>query len=384
MQWRKCPRCGHDNVSQALFCYQCGRDLEDPGIVHGVHGTGKLVEDALQFIKDRGHTLEPSLVERLKEARAKLPPEELNGEPLTCLRCGTLNSPDARSCTGCGAPLVVPDTDFNLLAVGSARTNVGQVRENNEDKVSLWGLDGVILAIVADGMGGAAAGEVASRLTVEAVQADFLGASRGSDNLPTLSETDLSSRLVDAIHDANKAVVQRAQDEPTLKGMGTTSTLALIRGNRAMIAHVGDSRAYIVDGKEGWINQVTDDHSFVQALVASGHITPEQAKQHPMGNVLYRALGQSLDLEVDIYTRYLKAGDRLVICSDGLTRHLQPADIAKIVLENEDPQEATQSLIELANSRGGEDNVSAVVIMMQAVEGEPSAPTTNPDETLLL
>ncbi len=199
-----------------------------------------------------------------------------------------------------------------------------------------------------------------------------------------MSETDLSSRLVDAIHDANKAVVQRAQDEPTLKGMGTTSTLALIRGNRAMIAHVGDSRAYIVDGKEGWINQVTDDHSFVQALVASGHITPEQAKQHPMGNVLYRALGQSLDLEVDIYTRYLKAGDRLVICSDGLTRHLQPADIAKIVLENEDPQEATQSLIELANSRGGEDNVSAVVIMMQAVEGEPSAPTPNPDETLLL
>src|SRR5258708_17553717 len=384
MQWRKCPRCGHDNVSQALFCYLCGRDLEDPGIVHGVHGTGKLVEDALQFIKDRGHTLEPSLVERLKEARAKLPPEELNGEPLTCLRCGTLNSPDARSCTGCGAPLVVPDTDFNLLAVGSARTNVGQVRENNEDKVSLWGLDGVILAIVADGMGGAAAAEVDSRLTVDAVQADLLGASRGSDNLPALSETDLSSRLVDAIHDANKAVVQRAQDEPTLKGMGTTSTLALIRGNRAMIAHVGDSRAYIVDGKEGWINQVTDDHSFVQALVASGHITPEQAKQHPMGNVLYRALGQSLELEVDIYTRYLKAGDRLVICSDGLTRHLQPADIAKIVLENEDPQEATQGLIELANSRGGEDNVSAVVIMMQAVEGEPSAPTPNPDETLLL
>src|SRR5260221_11325407 len=380
MQWRKCPRCDHDNVPHAVFCFQCGRNLDDPPIVHGLHGTGKLVEDALKFIKERGHTLEPSLVERLKEARAKLPPEDLNGEPLTCLRCGTLNSPDARSCKGCGAPLVVPDTDFNLLAVGSARTSVGQVRDNNEDKVSLWALDGVILAIVADGMGGAAAGEVASRLTVEAVQADFLGEARGSDNLPTLSETDLSSRLVDAIHDANKAVVQRAQDEPTLKGMGTTSTLALIRGNRAMIAHVGDSRAYIVDGKEGWINQVTDDHSFVQALVASGHITPEQAKHHPMGSVLYRALGQSLDLEVDIYTRYLKAGDRLVLCSDGLTRHVQPSDIAEIVLKTDMPSVATAELIELANSRGGEDNITVIVVMMQPqIETASELPPIDPN-----
>src|SRR5260221_10680549 len=214
-------------------------------------------------------------------------------------------------------------------------------------------------------MGGAAAGEEASRLTVEAIQADFLGEPRGSQDLQVLSESDLRSRLTDSVLDANKAVIDRSDYEPSLKGMGTTSTLALIRGNRALIAHVGDSRAYLIDGQEGWINQVTDDHSFVQALVASGHITPEQAKIHPMGSVLYRALGQSLDLEVDVYTRYLKAGDRLIICSDGLTRHLPPTDIANIILKDKSPELASQELIELANSRGGEDKGTGNGVLME-------------------
>ncbi|MEP7285802.1 MAG: Stp1/IreP family PP2C-type Ser/Thr phosphatase [Chloroflexota bacterium] len=378
---RKCPRCGHDNVPRAIFCFQCGRNLDDVPFVRGVHGTGKLVEDALRFIKERGHTLEPGMIERLREARAKLPPDDLNGEPMTCLRCGTLNVPVARYCLGCGSPLVIPDMDFNLLPVSNARTNVGQVRDNNEDHVNLWALDGVLLAVVADGLGGAAAGEEASRLAVEAIQADFLGETRGSQNLQILKESELSERMVQAVREANRAVFERAAMDNTLKGMGTTTTLALIRGNRAIIAHVGDSRAYLVDGQEGWINQVTDDHSFVQALVASGHITPEQAKQHPMGNVLYRALGQSLDLEVDVYTRYLKAGDRLVICSDGLTRHLLPDDIAKIVLNSEMPHLATYDLIELANSRGGEDNVSVIVIMMQPIAEETSVTQDNEQQS---
>src|SRR5260221_2706267 len=198
MQMRKCPRCGHDNVPRAIFCYQCGRHLDDPAIVRGLDGTGKLVEDALRFIKERGHTLEPGMVERLKEARAKLPPEDVNGEPLTCLRCGTLNSPHAQYCSGCGAALVVPDADFNLLAVSCARTNVGQVRDHNEDNVNLWALDGVLLALVADGLGGAVAGEVASQLAVEAIQADFLGETRGSQDLQILSENELSQRMIGA------------------------------------------------------------------------------------------------------------------------------------------------------------------------------------------
>jgi len=222
-----------------------------------MQGTGKLVEDALKFIKERGHKLEPSLVERLKEARAKLPPEDLNGEPMTCLRCGTLNSSTAQKCIGCEAPLIVPDMDFNLVPLSSARTNVGQVRGNNEDNVGLWAFDGVVIGLVADGLGGAAAGETASRLATEAVQADFLGEARGSENLNMLTETELSERLTQAVLDANSAVVERAKEDASLKGMGTTSTLALVRGNRAIVAHVGDSRAYLVDGQDQLINQVT-------------------------------------------------------------------------------------------------------------------------------
>jgi len=362
---RKCPRCGHENVSRAVYCFQCGRNLLDPPTVRGLGGTGKLVEDALRFIKERGHTLEPGMIERLREAKVKLPPEDSNGEPLTCLRCGALNNPGAAQCATCGAALIVPDLDFNLVAQCSARTSIGQVRGNNEDNVNIWALEGVVLALVADGMGGAAAGEEASRLAVEAVQASFLGEQRGSHDLLVLSESDLTRRLSEAVLEANRAVVERARADASRKGMGTTSTLALVRGNRVIVAHVGDSRMYLLDGREGWINQVTDDHSFVQALVASGHITPEQARQHPMGNVLYRALGQSLDLEVDVYSRYLKAGDRLIICSDGLTRHLLPEDITSLVLKATSPAEATLNLIELANARGGEDNISVVVITME-------------------
>jgi protein phosphatase len=302
-------------------------------------------------------------------------PEDLSGEPLTCLRCGTYNYPNAKHCVNCKAALIVPDLDFNLIAHVSARTSIGQVRTNNEDNVNIWALEGIVLALVADGMGGAAAGEEASRLAVEAIQADFLGEERGSQNLQILSESELNKRMVEAVQDANKAVVDKAQTDPSRKGMGTTSTLALVRGNRTLVAHVGDSRVYVVDGHNGWINQITDDHSFVQALVASGHITPEQARTHPMGNVLYRALGQSLDLEVDLYSHYLNAGDRLVMCSDGLTRHLLPEDIARIVMETDSPDEASLTLIELTNSRGAEDNVSVVVIMMAL----PSSDEAKPD-----
>ncbi len=287
-----------------------------------------------------------------------MPSEELSGEPLICLHCGASNTSDATNCQKCRTPLIVPDEDFNLLARPSARTSVGQVRHNNEDSLHLWGSNGILVALIADGMGGAAAGEIASGIVVETVNATFAG----RDNLHLLSERDLSANLAQAVRDANRAVIERTQRDPSLKGMGTTTTLALIRANRALFAHVGDSRAYHIDSKARQITQVTHDHSFVQALVASGHITQEQAQHHPMGNVLYRALGQSPDLEVDSYSQYLFAGDRLVICSDGLTRHVTPDDILQITLNEANPNIASKKLIELANKRGGEDNVSAIVI----------------------
>ncbi len=362
-QTLKCPRCGHENVPRALFCFQCGRDL---GELPTRDGSSLPGFDTTRLIKDRPQ----STGEPIKKPR----PDDLPGEPITCLRCGAYNRPDAQRCHNCRMPLAVPDEDFNLMARPSARTSIGSVRHNNEDNLSLWAIDGITMALIADGMGGAAAGEEASRLTVEAVQADFLGEKRGSTELNTLSENDLSKRLSDAIRDANRAVLDKTLAEPQLKGMGTTSTLAMIRANRVIVAHVGDSRAYHINGKTHEITQITNDHSFVQALVASGHITAEQARSHPMGNVLYRALGQGSDLDVDVYTRFVKAGDRIVLCSDGLTRHLQAEEIAHIVIAEPTPSSATQKMIELANARGGEDNISVIVIKMIDEESEETLP----------
>jgi protein phosphatase len=367
---RTCPRCGHINTANALYCFQCGRDLAEQATVVGTPGTGPLVAGAFRFVEERGYSIGPELTARLKETRTKMPPENVIGEPLTCLRCGAFNQTDTAYCVRCGAPLAIPDDDFNLITRISARTSVGQVRTNNEDSVGLWAIDGVVLALIADGMGGAAAGEIASHLVAEAVQADFLGEQRDSLELHTLSEQDLDRRLSTAVLDANQAVIERARRDPTLKGMGTTATLALIRANRVLVAHVGDSRAYHIDGREGTISQITKDHSYVQALVASGHITAEQARSHPMGNILYRALGQSTDLEVDTYTRYAYAGDRIVMCSDGLTRHIDAHEIAETVMSDLNPHVGTQLLIELANQRGGEDNISVIVARLAESSSE--------------
>lgn len=369
MEIRTCPNCGHENLPRAVFCFQCGTNLDDPPVVRGIHRQRRHVEDAMRYVQGREDLLEPDIVKYLKEAKAKLPPP-IDSAPVTCLRCGTLNRPLASYCIGCGASLSVPDhTDIqHPVPRASAMTDVGRVRDNNEDRVGLWAGHGIVLAVVADGMGGAVAGEEASRLVIEAVQADFLGEARGSETLHDLAEDEISDKLRSAVRRANRAIIARTNTHPELQGMGTTVTLAFIRENRVIIAHVGDSRAYLVDGQQGWINQITDDHSFVEALLSSGHITPEQAAVHPMRNVLYRALGQVDDTEADLYSRTLTEGDWLILCSDGLTRHVQPAEIAEIAMEYATPDAVAQELVSWANKRGGEDNISAVVIKMESAE----------------
>jgi protein phosphatase len=247
-----------------------------------------------------------------------------------------------------------------------ARTSTGQVRENNEDSLHLWEAASFVLAVVADGMGGAAAGEEASRIAVEAVEDGLIALEPDSTTLRTLSEEHIAQKLREAIRRGNLNIVRRAAVDPEMRGMGTTVTLAFVRDMHAIVAHVGDSRAYLVDSGTRDITQITDDHSLVEALVAAGHLTHEQAQEHPLRNVLYRALGQNEDVDVDIYEAHLRVGDRLVLCSDGLTRHVKPFEIAEAVLTERDPERASQKLIDLANERGGEDNVSVIVI---AVEG---------------
>lgn len=260
----------------------------------------------------------------------------------------------------------MPYSGDSIRLRSSARTSVGQVRENNEDSVHLWPGDLFVMAVVADGMGGAAAGEEASQLAIEAIQAGMsLRNHDGQEMLGKLSDKDIAHRLRAAIQRANLSIIQRAEEEPDMKGMGTTVTLAFVRGRDVVIAHVGDSRAYQVDGVSSTITQITSDHSFVEALLAAGHITAEQADEHPMKHVLYRALGQTEDVDIDLYQSRLHVGDRLVLCSDGLTRHVNPAEIASLSLEDDNPDVASQALIDLTNERGGEDNVSVIVVSVE-------------------
>jgi len=277
-----------------------------------------------------------------------------------------------------------PENHIRLLS--SARTDKGQVRQNNEDSIDLWEAGQYVLAVVADGMGGAAAGEQASKIAIETVRNqltdDF---HKTPEDYAEDDEQYLIDRLVEVIKRANLNIREKAINFPKFKGMGTTMTLAFARRSELNIVHVGDSRAYQVDGFDGSIKQLTSDHSFVQALVDAGHITEEEAENHPMKNVLYRALGQDTNVDVDYYTDlHLNIGDRLVLCSDGLTLHVKPDEIADAVMEHKDPKVATQKLLELANGRGGKDNISVIVVRVEsgqelnANEAETEEDTTVP------
>ncbi|MCU0514166.1 MAG: Stp1/IreP family PP2C-type Ser/Thr phosphatase [Anaerolineae bacterium] len=256
---------------------------------------------------------------------------------------------------------------YGIRLRSSARTSKGRVRQNNEDSIHLWGDDGYVLAVVADGMGGAAAGEEASRIAVETIQEMMVNSRyRKPDDYSSVDSSDLAEKLETAVRQANLSILKRASHRPELKGMGTTLTMAFARRSEVVIAHVGDSRAYLVDGQDGSITQITSDHTFVQALVDAGHIKPEEARDHPMGNVLYRALGQSSEVDIDLVSDvYMQPGDRLVLCSDGLTLHVRTPEIATIAMSEQDPVIISSELIDLANLRGGKDNISVIVIVAE-------------------
>lgn len=273
---------------------------------------------------------------------------------------------------------------------GDALTDAGRVRENNEDNVYLWRSENFLLAVVADGMGGAAAGEEASRIAVQTIEDGLFEASLDADRRRAYRDVSaeyLSDKLREVIREANANIVQHTYHSPHLKGMGTTITMAFVRDAYAVIGHVGDSRAYLVDGTDGDISQITSDHSFVEAMVAAGHISREEAEDHPMRNVLYRALGQADDIDVDVYHSYLRANDRLILCSDGLTLHVAPEEIASVALEDNNPEVISRRLVNLANNRGGRDNISVVVIIVDeqgAPEDHENHASAGDDETLVL
>ncbi len=361
MSYQICPNCEHRNLPEATFCFECGSNLNDMRLLPGLKPRHH------QFLGGNGQeTLKPRSKKDVANTRDQRESSSLYNAGLHCLRCSSLNLPNAETCVVCHANLITPDEMTGRLVMGSARTSVGQVRSNNEDSVGLWARQGILLGLVADGMGGAAAGEEASRMTKESIQANFASALRGSENLAEMTDDEIAVKMRLAILTANRTLLNRIKEDNTLRGMGTTATLGMLRGDRLIVAHVGDSRAYLVNGQFGWIQQVTDDHSFVEALLASGHITRAQAERHPMRSVLYRALGQNEELgRADLYMRHVTVGDRIILCSDGLPRHISDDEIAHIAMAYDNPEEITQALIDLTNKRGGEDNVSVVTLLIQ-------------------
>jgi protein phosphatase len=269
----------------------------------------------------------------------------------------------------------VPDAAIPGLSIrGAGVSDVGRKRRSNEDSYSTS--DDLRLYVVADGMGGHAAGEVASRLAVEAIGRHI---SSASPDVPPTVPSEISTRSIDetalpvparrvlnAIRLANQEIVRSVRRDQSMRGMGTTVVLAYIQGRRAYIGSVGDSRAYLVRG--GDIRQLTDDHTFVNEQVRSGTLTPQEARRHPARNILTRAVGSQEDIEADLIEEDLQPEDLLLLCSDGLTNMVEDQEILETLRrDGVDPVSGAQALIDLANDRGGDDNITAVVV--QAVKG---------------
>jgi PPM family protein phosphatase len=241
-------------------------------------------------------------------------------------------------------------------------TSVGRVRTNNEDCFKI--VEPLNLFVLSDGMGGEAHGEIASALAVEAVvkhcqETQDDPAMTVFGDMPA-AWSEKTKRLSSAVHLANKSIFDSAQKHPERHGMGATLTAAWIEGDRVSIAHVGDSRAYLLRG--GSLQQLTTDHSLVAEQVRRGILTPAEAEKSEMQSVLLRALGAHEEIEVDAEEHMLFGRDILLLCSDGLTRMVTEPEIAGTLQAEPDPTKAAQRLVELANDQGGADNVTVVVV----------------------
>jgi protein phosphatase len=247
-----------------------------------------------------------------------------------------------------------------------ALSDVGRKRKGNED--SLFLSEEQPLFVVADGMGGHAAGEVASKVAVEAI-AEFVELTGGNQEItwPFGLDDSISyegNRLKTAVRHANSRVLEATRQSAEYEGMATTVAAVLVDGDVANLAHVGDSRIYLWSGGE--IRLLTRDHSWVNEQIENGAISAEQARSHPLRNVVTRALGGRADLLVDIQSRRMATGDVLLLCSDGLTTMVPDEDIARVLGEsNGDVGQAARALVHLANDRGGEDNITVLLVKFE-------------------
>jgi PPM family protein phosphatase len=247
-----------------------------------------------------------------------------------------------------------------------AVTDVGRKRKGNED--SLFVNPEQKLYVVADGMGGHAAGEVASRVAVESIN-EFVCLTSGDEDITWPFGLDQSisfdgNRLKSAIQYANRKVLEATRERKEYTGMATTVVAVLVDGEHANLAHVGDSRIYLVRG--GAIRQLTTDHSWVNEQIESGAISADQARSHPLRNVVTRALGGKPELAVDLQMHKTEPQDLLLLCSDGLTTMLADPEIVRVIADcGADIDKAARTLVEQANQKGGEDNITVVLVKFE-------------------
>jgi serine/threonine protein phosphatase PrpC len=255
--------------------------------------------------------------------------------------------------------------------VSSGLTDVGRVRTNNEDSFRI--VDKLHLFLLSDGMGGEAHGEVASAMAVDVIE-KYCESDKDDSNATVLDSSGAENwssatrKLRTAVAQANFQIYQSAQKNAEQRGMGATLTAVWLNGARLSIAHVGDSRAYLL--RSGNLQQLTNDHSLVAEQVRRGLITPQQAEESEMQSVLLRALGAHPDVEIDVDEVELFPRDVLLLCSDGLSRMVTEPEIAGTLQAETAPAAAAQKLIALANERGGVDNITVVVARIDEENGK--------------
>ncbi len=248
-----------------------------------------------------------------------------------------------------------------MKIVSCGITDVGLKRGHNEDNYLIN--EELNLYVVADGMGGHAGGEYASAIAVNTVEEVVTSLEAGDLELDTTDPVEITRhKLTHAIRLAGRRIYEKAKEQPEYHGMGTTVVVLLVRNGNAYVAHVGDSRVYLV--REGRIEQVTEDHSLIAEKIRHGLITPEEAKNHKMRNVITRSLGYQEDVEVDLSVRAVRRGDTFLLCSDGLSGLVEEDELLDHVVRMS-PQPAARALTELACQRGGDDNITTIIATVE-------------------
>ncbi len=243
----------------------------------------------------------------------------------------------------------------------AARSDVGMIRAGNEDSFFAEANEKRGLFIVADGMGGHAAGEVASEMAVQIISRELAGITEinNGDNAAAV-------KVAEAVKKANSKIYERTITEVDKQGMGTTASVLILTGSRYLIGQVGDSRVYLL--RDGKLRQLTKDHSYVQEQVDAGFLTPEQARYHPYSNVITRCVGASDSVEPDTYNGEVKTGDVYLVASDGLTGMVDDRRLQQLLFSRATPGRVVDALISEANGRGGLDNITAIVVQVTAAE----------------